>query len=303
MVMGTAFHLKVSAGFEAVKNFDTYDRASKGVRNDNNRAMTFLDAALAEEPEFDRDGRKLGLDQGDYELLEDMVRFWFQTVGEAFLKQIETIIAVEEPHYMTIGRHHIRFTPDLVAKLYFNDHPTVVDLKTGKPQKGLDWVQLDTQFATYTVGIAGIYGGIDQFIHSFQDRDVPPGFGHRSELTDTGKPRKSDVLARMQEPTQYCSEVKTPITPAEVQAYTIDLIETLQDIDASYATNRWPRREAIKIPPMDCEGCWFFAPCRAERMGQPPLTQDQARAKYLVRGTPEWEAVQEGKRALELVDK
>jgi len=296
MLIGTAYHAKLAEGYRAVQAFD---RTTPYGAAHNLRAVTFLEAAVAHEPDVDRDGRSLGLDQGDYELLEDMVRYWFQEIGEADLREIEEILAVEVPHFITIGPYRVRCTLDAVVRRVGETFPSVVDHKTGDPQTAPGWIYLDTQTSTYYVMARGTYGGVAQFRHQWQDRDVPPGFGHRSLLTDTGKERSKATLASMQRPEKYVSVVKTELNDAQVDAYTAELIDIIQEIDLCKTTGRYLRREPIKVGPMKCESCAYFQPCQAERMGQPPMDESLAAMNYIVRGSAEWKAWHEGQIVLD----
>jgi hypothetical protein len=96
MIIGTGYHAKLQAGYRAVREYDT-DALEDGVgfsRSDNNRALVFKEAAIAKVPERDRDGKLLGFTQGDLELLDDMVSYWFQEIGEADLREIETVVSL-----------------------------------------------------------------------------------------------------------------------------------------------------------------------------------------------------------------
>ena len=302
MVIGTAYHAKLAAGYRAVQTYDSYGRTKGIVRSDNDRALEFKEHAVAETPEHDRDGKLFGLTQGDLELLDDMVLYWFEQKGEADLREIAEIISVEEPYYMQVGPYNIRCTLDAVVRYFGEPDTTVIDHKTGEPQKVASWIYLDTQTPIYYIVTTGRYGKITQFKHQWMHREVPPGFGHRSLLTDTGKERSKATLASMQDPEKYVSVVKTELNGEQLSAYTAELVDVLQEIDHCKETGRWLRRSPIKVGPMTCESCPYFRPCVAERMGQPPMDDSVASTFYVVRDSAEWKKIQAGEIALEVKD-
>jgi hypothetical protein len=189
-----------------------------------------------------------------------------------------------------------------VVRYFGNADNTIVDHKTGEPQKVASWIYLDTQTPIYYIAAKGKHGQITQFRHQWTQREVPPGFGHRSLQTNTGKDRSKATLASMQDRDKYVGVVKTELNDEQLTAYTSELIDIIQEIDHCKETGRWLRRSPIKVGPMTCESCPYFEPCVAERMGQPPMSESLAATMYVVRDSAEWTAYQTGKIALEVKD-
>lgn len=298
MEMGTLYHASLAAGYRAVREYDR--RVMEGAlknRTDNDRALAFIEAAVLEAGnfEYDRDGKKLQLTSKQRTLVEDMVRYRFQEVGERDLLNIEEVISVEEPFYLQVGRYLIRSTLDAVVKYFDQPSPMIKDHKTGDPEEGKGWIALDVQTREYYVAARGKFGHVTQFSHEFSARDVPPGFGHRSELTDTGRKRSKETLESMKDPKRYISAWTTELSDAQLDAALVEIIETIQEIDHCKETGRWTRSR-IKVSPMACTKCPYFETCKAELEGKPRMTDEFASQGFLIRGSDEWKEMQANKK-------
>jgi hypothetical protein len=152
--------------------------------------------------------------------------------------------------------------------------------------------------SSYYIAGRGKWGRVLQFQHTFVDREVPPGFGHRPLTTDTGKARSAATLATMQKPEKYIQRTFTTLSDATLDAYTGELVDIIQEIDHAKATGRW-MRTPIKVGPFACSHCPYFAPCQAERSGK-EVGEGAAAMMYILPGTSEWNDIESGKTALEL---
>jgi predicted Zn-ribbon and HTH transcriptional regulator len=308
MVIGTAFHSALAAGYNAVREYDVHFIHRTEDRSNNTRALAFIEAAVktATSVEFDRDGKKLGLTIGDYELLEDMVRYWFEKVGEADLARIEEIMFVEEPLYVQIGPYLIRCTVDLGFRYIGQPELTLKDHKTGDPEESKAWTLFDTQTSTYYVAATGRYE-VSRFQHSFSDRSVPPGYGHRSLDTETGQKRNKKTLENMCRQERYVADASTDpecvtvLSKHQLAAYTEELVEIIQEIDHAKETGRWTRTK-LKVGPMACSKCPYYGPCKSERDGNARMSNELASTMYVIRGSEEWHALQSGNLELEVKD-
>jgi hypothetical protein len=302
MVIGTAYHAALAAGYRAVQQYDAWYRgdAQNGTWSADDRAAAFMEHALKEvrSVDVDRDGKKLGLTDDDRDLLEDMVKYWFEQMGRLDLDNIDDVIAVEEPVYIQIGAYLIRNTLDLVVKYRDQDQPAIEDHKTGDPDNTKEFLGLDFQTRSYYVAARGRWGKVLQFQHTFVERDVPPGFGHRPLTTDTGKTRSPAVLASMQKPEKYVQRTWTTLNDESLDAFTGELVDLVLEIDHAKATNRWTRTP-IKVGPFACAHCPYFAPCQAELAGK-EVGEGAAAMMYILKSSPEWADIESGKTALEI---
>jgi CRISPR/Cas system-associated exonuclease Cas4 (RecB family) len=298
MVIGTAYHAALSAGYRAVQQYDVWYTGDAWIAEE--RAAEFLKAACAEAEhvKVDRDGKQLGLTREDRELLDDMIRYWFEQIGKEDLAAIETVLSVEEPAYIQIGNYLIRNTLDLCVKYRDQPDPVIEDHKTGDPEGSKAFLRLDIQTSAYYVAARGKYGRAMFFTHTFQDREVPPGFGHRPLTTASGKERSRKTLEDMSKPTRYIQRTFTPLNDAVLDAHTQELVDIIQEIDHAKATGRWTRTR-IKVGPFACAHCPYFAVCTAERDGQ-EVGEGAAELQFILRGGEEWKALEEGRTILEV---
>lgn len=306
MSIGTGYHLCVAAGYNAVREFDAAFKSAfsdKWVETDANasaaRSLAWLSAATAAAYKIshDRDGLLLTLSKEDRELIEDMVCYFWEHMGAADLKTLTEILFIEEPVYIQIGEFVIRCTLDLVASEHNNPLPVLFDHKTvGDVKLGLGFLDLDFQLKTYFSAARGRFAGIDRFVHTFVNREVPPGFGHRSLLTESGKTRSKATLESMQDPSKYLRRAHTPLANAQIDAHEQNLVRMIRDIERAKVENYFPS-SPLKGNFPGCEGCPFRAPCVAEDDGR---EVGAINLSYIVRGTEEWEQLRAGKIALEV---
>jgi hypothetical protein len=307
MEIGTLFHACLAAGYRAVREFDkSYAQFANGnwAEGDEtasaSRGLTFLAAATPAAFSFthDRNGVALGLTREDRELAEDMVNYFWENMGREDLKQIREVLAVEDPGYIQIGDYLIRATFDLVAFVLDEQYPVIFDHKTvGDVKIALDFLELDFQTRTYYSAARGKYGPIGRFTHTFVNRDVPPGFGHRSLLTATGKKRPEKTLASMQDPNNYLRRSHTPLSDRQIDAFEAELIALVGEVDRATSAAYFPRTPIRGNYP-GCAGCPYKAPCASELDGNEvaPAAVD---LMFIVRGSEEWQALRAGKTALE----
>jgi hypothetical protein len=298
MLLGTLYHVGLQMGYEAVREFDSRPHRSDRLTVLANRRRLFRERAIGAvyATETDRDGKALGLTQKDRNLVEDMILYACDQYLMDDLDRIEEIIAVEEPLYVNIGRFSIRCTLDVVARYVGNTEPTLKDHKTGDPTESKAYLAIDWQTRMYYIAARGKWSKAMQFEHRWQGRDVPPGFGHRSLVTETGKTRSAETLQRMQDPTRYVGEaIPTLLTDSQIDAATREVVDVILELEHSYETDRWLRRR-VKTGPMACGGCPYFGPCTAELNGE---NYFPGVGEYIIRGSDEWEALRAGKLALE----
>jgi hypothetical protein len=307
MHIGTGYHIAVAEGYKAVREFDVEYKKFRGdpdawaEQEDHAsaaRSMAFVGAATTApyRIKHDRDGVTLDLSKEDRELIEDMVAYFWQEMGAADLKTITEILAVEEPVYIQIGRYVIRNTIDLLARVVGEDGPIPFDHKTvGDVKMALNFLARDFQTRSYYSGVRGKYGKVPRFVHTFVNRDVPPGFGHRSELTPTGKTRNAKTLADMREPTRYVRRESTPLSDSQIDAFEGSLVKMLADIERSITENYFPP-SPLKGNFPGCDGCPYAAPCAAEIDGR-EVGPANAEMLFIVRGSEEWQKLQDDKLA------
>lgn len=303
MVLGTGYHAALASGYRGVQQYDAWyrDDANNGTWNADDRAAEFLKHALKEARDVsrDRDGKLLGLNDEDHDLLEDMVSYWFEQMGRKDLDAIEEIVSVEEPAYIQVGQYLIRNTLDLSAR--YTEYPeslVIEDHKTGDPDNTKEFLGLDTQTRFYYVAARGKYGKVLAFNHTFVDREVPPGFGHRPLTTPTGKERSAATLKGMQDPNRYVQRTFTPLSDRQLDAFTNEIVDLIQEIEHAKESGRWTRTK-IKVGPFACAHCPFFNPCQAELDGK-EVGEGAAAMMYILKDSPEWHDIEAGKTALEL---
>jgi hypothetical protein len=319
MTIGTGFHICLAAGYAAVRDFDAAYRVFAQCEDawpeqDPNasaaRALSFISAATeaAYNAKHDRDGMALGFAKEDHELLEDMVRYFWEHLGAEDLKTIWQILSVEEPAYIQIGDVLIRTTFDLVASVVTNissegvftlETPVVFDHKTvgeDAVQQALSFLQRDFQTRAYYSSARGKYGKPTRFVHTFVARVVPPGFGHRSLLTPTGKTRSAATLVSMQDVNRYLRRESTPLSDAQIDAFEGQLVKQVADVERAKIENYFPP-SPIKGHYPGCDGCPYEGPCAAEIDGRDvPLAAIDL--SYILRGSDDHKALLAGRLEL-----
>jgi hypothetical protein len=299
MLIGTVFHAGLEAGYKAVQAYDA-KHPKLTPKLVPGRAMAFREAGMQglTNATLDRDGKKIDLSTEDRNLVGDMFLYAYDQYLSIDLENIEKVIAAEESIYVQVGRWVVRCTLDLVAKYRDQDDAIVKDHKTGDPTETKDFIGLDWQTGLYYIAARGRYGRPMYFEHVIHDRSVPPGFGHNPLTTATGQKRNKETLERMQDPKKFIAHVQTPLSDAQIDAYTGELQDIIAEVEHSYAVNRWIRRR-IKTGPFSCKSCPYFEPCKAERDGK-EVGEGAAAMMYIIKGSEEWQELQAGKLALEV---
>lgn len=292
MEVGTLYHAALAAGVRTLVHMPP-----DGAFN----TAFFVDTAVgvAYSLEVDRNGMKLNLDQGDREMVEDMVRYSFEHFWKAEIAKWDRILAVEEPAYIQIGRYLIRNTFDLVVKYRMDVEPegdvvlagrsVVLDAKTvDDPRTSRDWIPLDFQTRSYPLAARGRWQQPFPFKHVFVAREVPPGFGHRPITTETGKARPKATLERMSMPENYVQSVVTDFNDHQLDHFERKMVGVIMEIAQAEVNASYPE-SPIKVGPFSCGGCPYYAPCTFEMDGNPEQFQPML---YIQRGSPEWQALQ-----------
>jgi hypothetical protein len=184
----------------------------------------------------------------------------------------DEILKVEEPMWLIIGFNgqpvmRIRMTLDVLARK--NGRLCIIDHKTtGEVEQDLDFLALDIQTRVYPIGVLAQFDEEPIMCYNMIARDVPPGFGHRSLLTETGRKRSADTLESMQKSEKYLRREWITYTEAQHTAFQKELVQIalMQNFEGS--SGMWPRRR-VKMGPMSCSACSYYAICAAESDGRP----------------------------------
>jgi hypothetical protein len=196
--------------------------------------------------------------------------FSYYYENEARHDDWDEIVSVEEPIYMLVGFGQtpllkIRCTLDLHAKK--DGRHILVDHKsTGDVEQNLEFLALDIQPRVYALTLRNLLQEEVTVCMNYVSREVPPGFGHRSVLTDTGQKRSADTLAKMQRRERYLQRKWLTYSPKQYDEQQRELVRDAMMIELERKTEIWPRR-IVKMGGMSCSSCSYFELCKAELNG------------------------------------
>ena len=261
MVWGTFWHRIIQEYYRAIQ---------KGLREDTalHAAQLIAEQCTLVENKL-HGGTQVHFDAEKRERIWDTIRYYYDQVAR--MDDWDEIVAVEESIYFVVGYQgnpvmRIRSTMDLVARkdgrLCPVDHKT-----TGDVQKSLAFLAMDLQVKIYMLTAFAFYEQDPYFCYNMVARDVPPGFGHRSLLTETGRKRSPETLEKMQRPENYLHREWISKSEREYGAIQRDLVKKALMIHFAGNSGMWERR-IVKMGGMSCETCPYFAICAAEFEGQ-----------------------------------
>jgi hypothetical protein len=296
MMWGTLFHTAAQEYYRGLKNHAREDTAL-------HNALFEIERRTVVESKWHGD-TTITLDDQKREQLADTFKFYYENIASK--DDWDEIVAVEESIFLIIGYGgqpvlRIRCTLDLLAKkmnrLCIVDHKT-----TGDVEKSLDFLALDMQTRLYPLAVKTMYEDADPaFCYNMVAREVPPGYGHRSELTDTGKKRSADTLANMQRKERYLNRQWLTFSEAQYNAFQMSLVQDALSLQFEGTSGIWPRK-VVKMGGMACDSCPYFALCTAELDGRKieddsavitmafmrdPLMEPKAKSKIVLPGMPE----------------
>ncbi len=212
---------------------------------------------------------KIDFDAARREAVWDSFLYYYE--HEARNDDWDELISVEEPIYMIVGFNQmpllkIRCTLDLHAKKggrhYLVDHKT-----TGDVEQNLEFLALDIQPRVYALTLRNLLEQEVTVCMNYVSRDVPPGFGHRSLLTDTGQKRNPDTLAKMQRKERYLQRKWLTYSDQQYDEQQRELVRDAMMIELETKTEIWPRR-IVKMGGMSCASCAYFELCKSELDGR-----------------------------------
>lgn len=212
---------------------------------------------------------KIDFDAPTRERLWDTFLYWYENVGR--MDDWDEILEVEESLYLQIGvgetpLMNIRSTFDLHAVK--NGQHYIVDKKTtGDVEQNLAFLALDIQPRHYVLTAQSFYHEPFTVCMDYIARDVPPGFGHRSVLTDSGQKRSAETLANLQRPTRYLQRKWLAYSDEQLAEHQKQLVRDAMLIEIEKQTDNWPRR-IVKMGGMACDSCPYFALCCQEQNGK-----------------------------------
>lgn len=248
--MGTLFHEALA---HAYRNYSASSFVSKAKERIHE---------IRENGYFDRHRDRIvkpSFEPENWNLIEDMVQFYWQEHGQH--DKFDTIVAVEEAVSYELRGFTIRNTFDLLVRengrLVVYDHKTVSEVGGA-----VEFLPLDFQMLMYELSAFKHFGEPIEVVYNMVRRAVPPGFGHDSGLTATGK--KS---TRSKDPMDYVRRERISRSAEELQAFEDELIAVIGSIRHSEDTNTW-LRSPIKTGGESCKGCSFYGICGAELAGK-----------------------------------
>lgn len=209
------------------------------------------------------------LDAAALERMHDSIDYYYEQVSSK--DDWDEIIKVEESIYLVIGYNgnpvlKIRSTLDLLArkdgKLVVVDHKT-----TGDVEQNVMFLGLDFQARQYPLAVKSYYDEEAILCYNMIDREVPPGFGRRSVLTETGRKRDAATLANMQRPERYLRREWLSYSEQQHNAFQMHLVQIALTLQFEGQSGIWPRRE-VKMGGMACDKCPYFEICKAELDGR-----------------------------------
>lgn len=207
----------------------------------------------------------LTLDNQARETIWDTFMYYYDNAAR--YDEWDEIIDVEDSVYMVLGVGgvpfiKIRSTFDLVARK--NGRRYIVDHKTtGDVEKNYAYLSKDFQCREYALSARNFYQEDVTLVQNIVARDVPPGFGHRSLLTDTGKQRNAATLESMQRKEKYLKREFLTYSNEQYQSFEQELLRMSMLIQVEMRGHIWPRR-IVKMGGMSCDSCPYDAICTAE---------------------------------------
>ena len=260
---GTLWHYCAQAYYRSLKNgYD--DTTALRIAQADAELVTLV-------PNEHHGDTEITLDEKQRETLWDTFMFYYEQ--KARNDDWEEIVAVEESIYLIVRYNgkplmRIRNTLDLLARQAKTHKLVPVDHKTtGDVEQNLLFLKLDMQARVYPLAVAAVYGEDPLFCYNMVAREVPPGYAHRSLLTDTGKKRSPDTLASMQNPARYLRREWLSYTPEQYASFQRRLVQDALTLQFENHSGIWPRRE-IKMGGMACDSCPYFSICGAELDGR-----------------------------------
>ena len=192
-------------------------------------------------------------------LLHDVFDYYWEHVGSK--DEFDEILSVEEPVNVVVGDARVKAMFDLTAyrggRTVLMDHKTVTTIA-----EEYLFLPLDFQVRMYSYLAHTTYPGEVDFIYNIVRREVPPGFGSRSEKTKSGRPSKAS-----QRPEDYLKRIRLTMSRTEVEAFR-DRIDELTWAMKRAANSGVYLRVPIKSGGEACGRCPYYTPCVAEMRGQ-----------------------------------
>lgn len=214
--------------------------------------------------EFDTEDLSYTMEQ--YNLVLDMLRYWWLNSGKEQYENVAEILAIEKTFYLKVGDYGIPATPDLVYR-HKDGQIVIVDHKTvGNIKDALGFLAIDPQMKRYAATIYQEYGEIPEIEYNMIRRDLPPDYidavGEMPySLTKTG--RKSTKTTNV---IDYLRLERLLFTPKQIEATKDELHDIILDLEQAIQNNRFTRR-VIKGGSYGCSSCEFFGPCVREADG------------------------------------
>jgi hypothetical protein len=261
MVWGTFFHRIIQEYYRSLQNHAREDAAL-------HNAQLIAERCTLVENKYHGD-TPITFDAAKREAIWDTVLYYYE--NEARFDDFDEIVSVEEPIYMLVGFNNvpllkIRCTLDLHAKKdgrhYIVDHKT-----TGDVEQNTEFLALDIQPRVYALTLRNLIEDEVTVCMNYVSREVPPGFGKRSLLTETGNKRSADTLAKMQRKERYLQRKWLTYSPQQYDEQQRELVRDAMMIELETKTEIWPRR-IVKMGGMACSSCPYFEICKAEYDGR-----------------------------------
>lgn len=260
MAMGTVWHACAAAGYRTLRD----------------GPARWLQAALAHsrEPQIDRDGLLIELQEENLEAIRDMLTYYWQNKGR--YDEFEEILVVDEEQFFEFEGWQIRFTIDLLVKMRGGAFVPIDHKTSGDIAGDMAFLPLDIQTHLYYYGVWKKYQRPMEFIHNFirrfdfesDQRCGPPSWARMDGTKPYLYTKSGKVATRSDDVNDYLRRERTPLNEAQLTSFERELHAQLATLRFHQIADVWPRY-GTKLP-TGCSNCSYYAPCTVEIDGREP---------------------------------